>query len=188
MVVAETAGNRCASGEVLVHERPNNVTLKAIFLIHHVIGNSQIFRHAARVIHVVNRAASSLYLLRHTFATSKTALVPQLHSQPDHLMAFARSMAATVDESTPPDMATAMVCSGIKGKAAAALTLSNRYIDYKRLQAATRAQRSAKKMLKQQARPSAFSSSALSISSWIVRARRVPRPRYRRCFPGPHGP
>ena len=45
----------------------------------------------------------------HALVSSEAALVPELHGQADHLWPSARSMAATVEESTPPDMATAMV-------------------------------------------------------------------------------
>ena len=55
------------------------------------------------------RAAASLHGLGHALVPSEAALVPELHRQADDVVPFARSMAATVEESTPPDMATAMV-------------------------------------------------------------------------------
>jgi hypothetical protein len=86
MVVAQAARNRRAPGKILVNKRTHHVALKALLMVHHVIRNSQLLGHATRVIHVVNRAAASLHLLRHALVSGQPALVPELHRQANHVM------------------------------------------------------------------------------------------------------
>ena len=76
MVVAKRAGNWRPSGKILRDKRPHNIALEALLLIDHVIGNSQRLGHAPRVIHVIDRAAAPLHLLRHALVASQAALVP----------------------------------------------------------------------------------------------------------------
>jgi 3-oxoacyl-[acyl-carrier-protein] synthase-3 len=43
---------------------------------------------AACIIHIINRAAASLYLLRHALMAGEPALVPELHGQTHHVVPF----------------------------------------------------------------------------------------------------
>src|SRR5262245_26342591 len=63
MVVAKAARDRSPAGEILLDKRTYHITLKALLMIDHVIGNAQIFGDAAGVVDIVNRAAASLHLL-----------------------------------------------------------------------------------------------------------------------------
>ncbi len=109
VIVAKAARNGRASRKILLDERTHHVALEALLVIDHVIRDADGLGDAARVVHVVERAAASLHRLGHALVPGQPALVPELHGQADDIVPSARSMAATVEESTPPDMATAMV-------------------------------------------------------------------------------
>src|SRR5580693_2404758 len=110
MIVAEAAGDGSAPGKILFHERADNLALETLLMIDYVIRNADVLGDAAGVVDIVERAAASLHGLRHAFVTGEASLVPELHGQAMMVCPSARSMAATVEESTPPDIATAMVC------------------------------------------------------------------------------
>src|SRR5258708_33681456 len=84
MIVAKTARNRRAAGEILLHERPHYVPLKPVFMIHDVVRNAQVFGDAASGVDVLNRAAAALHLLGRAFAFGKAALLPELPGQTDN--------------------------------------------------------------------------------------------------------
>ena len=88
VVVAQAAGNGRAPGEVFVDEGANHIALEALLVVHHVVGNRQHLRHPPGVVYVVDRAAASLHLLRHSILVCQPALVPQLHGQPDQVVSL----------------------------------------------------------------------------------------------------
>ena len=88
MVVAQAARDGRASGKIFVDERTHHVALKALLMVDHVIRNAQVLGHAAGVVHVIDRAAAALHLLGHAFASGQAALVPELHGQAHHVVAF----------------------------------------------------------------------------------------------------
>ena len=88
MVVAQAARNRRASRKIVLHERTHHVLLEARLLIDDVVGNAQRLGHAARVVHVVERAAAALYRLGHAVVSGKTALVPELQRQTNDVVAL----------------------------------------------------------------------------------------------------
>src|SRR5882724_8354954 len=61
MIVAKTARDGRAAGEILLDERPHHVALKPLFVIDNVIGDTDLLRHSACVINIVERAAAPLY-------------------------------------------------------------------------------------------------------------------------------
>ncbi len=109
VVVAERAGDGRASGEILVDEGADDVALEAVLLVDDVVGDAEVLGDAAGVVDVIDGAAAALHLLGHAFLAGEAALVPELQGEADELVALGLSMAATVEESTPPDMATAIV-------------------------------------------------------------------------------
>src|SRR5262249_44737386 len=74
MVVAQAARNRRATGEILLHERPHHIALEPLLVIDHIVRNAQFLGYAAGIVDIVNRAAASLYMLRHAFTSSQAAL------------------------------------------------------------------------------------------------------------------
>jgi len=86
VIVAQTARDRRAPGNVFLDKWTNHVALKPLLVIHHVIRDADLLGHAARVVDVVERAASSLRRLGHPLATSQAALVPELHGQADEVV------------------------------------------------------------------------------------------------------
>ena len=111
MVVAERAGNRRAPGQILIDKGPHHILLEALLLVDDVIGNAQVLGHAARVVHIIERtAAAGLGRIGNAVLAGETRLVPELQREADHVCRPQwASIAAAVEESTPPDMATAMV-------------------------------------------------------------------------------
>ena len=114
VVVAERARDRRASGEVLADEGPHNVLLEALFLVDDVVGDAEVLGDASCVVDIVERAAAAgLGSVGYPVLAGEARLIPELQGQPDDALRrrsrrWAR-IAATVEESTPPDMATAMV-------------------------------------------------------------------------------
>ena len=86
-------------------------SLETLLVIDHVVRNTDVLGDAASIVDIVE-ANSSVLHGRACRRASQPALVPELHGEADDVIPSARSMAATVEESTPPDMATAMV--GVK--------------------------------------------------------------------------
>ncbi len=109
VVVAQCAGNGRAPGEVFVDEWPHDLALEAVLRVHEVVGDAEVLGDATRIVDIVNRAAAALDCFGHALAAGQPALVPELKRETDDRMPWACSIAATVDESTPPDMAIAMV-------------------------------------------------------------------------------
>ena len=87
VVVAQAAGDRSASGNVLFHERAHHITLEALFVIDHIVRDADLLGDAAGVVDIVERAAASLNGLGHALASGETALVPELHGQTDDIVA-----------------------------------------------------------------------------------------------------
>src|SRR5436305_5242939 len=88
MVVAQAAGNGSAPGEILLHKRTHHIILKTLLVVDHVIRDAQILDHPAGIVNVVNRAAASLNLLWHARMSGEPSLVPELHSQANHIVAL----------------------------------------------------------------------------------------------------
>src|SRR5271163_1612297 len=88
MVVTERAGNGGASGEILLDEGAHDIALEALLMVDDVVGDVEVLGDAARVIHVVDGAATSASLLRHALFAGKAALVPELHGESDELVAL----------------------------------------------------------------------------------------------------
>ena len=129
--VAQAAGNGCFPCLVALDKRPDHRRLKFLFEVNHVVGDTQEMRHGAGIIDIIKRTAAAAGVARrvqHAFQAlqaRQTALVPQLHRQPDHRGGlacaprrtleselFSTSKAAAVELSTPPLIATAMVMTG----------------------------------------------------------------------------
>ena len=84
MVVAERAGNRRAPGEILADEWPDNILLETLFLVDDVVGNAEVFGHAAGVIDVIQRtAAAGLGRVGDAVLAGQAGLVPELESEAD---------------------------------------------------------------------------------------------------------
>ena len=115
MVVAERAGNRRAPGQVLIDKRPHHVALEPLLLVDHVIRNAQVLGHVPRVVHIVNgTAAARLRRVRNAVLACEPRLIPKMQRQPDDALRRERArIAAAVEESTPPDMATAIVVGSV---------------------------------------------------------------------------
>ncbi len=88
VVVAEAARDGSASRQILLHERTNDVALKAVLVIDYVIGNANRLGDAAGIVHVVQRAAAALDRVRHALVPRQPALVPELHRQADNVSAL----------------------------------------------------------------------------------------------------
>src|SRR6267378_3212731 len=83
VVVAMSARNRGAPGEILLNEWLHHSFFEPLFVVHHVVRHSQVLRHALRVVHVIDRAAA-LSVRAITVELRQAALVPELHRQADH--------------------------------------------------------------------------------------------------------
>ena len=88
MVVAQAAGDRRASRQILFDERLHDLALESVFMIDHVIRDAESLGDTARVVDIVERAAAALHCFRHAFVPSQTALVPQLHGQADDVVSL----------------------------------------------------------------------------------------------------
>ena len=120
VVVAQRAGDGRAAGEVLVDEGPHDIALEALLLVDDVVGNAQVLGDAAGVVDIIERtAAAGLGRVGDAVLAGQAGLVPKLEGQADDVFAIGgavsawASIAATVEESTPPDMATAMVVGSV---------------------------------------------------------------------------
>jgi len=82
MVVAQAAGDRRASGEIVLYERANHFALEALLMIDYVVGNPDGLGHLARIVDVIQRTAASLHRFRHAVVPGQAALIPELHGQP----------------------------------------------------------------------------------------------------------
>ena len=117
VVVAERAGDGRAAVEILVDEGADDILLEALLLVDDVVGNAEVLGDAAGVIDIIQGAAAAgLGGIGNAVLACEAGLVPELEGEADDGDAAAglrivpwASMAATVEESTPPDMATAMV-------------------------------------------------------------------------------
>src|SRR6185437_3789270 len=84
VVVAESAGDGRAAGEVFADEGADDLRLEAGFLIDEVVGDVEMFRDGAGVVHVVEGAATAADVLWHTLVAGEAALVPELQREADH--------------------------------------------------------------------------------------------------------
>src|SRR5262245_32787041 len=78
VIVAEAAGDRRTAGKILRNERLHYVALKTILMIDDIVRNAKIVSDAASVIDVIDGAATTLDVLRHTWLPRQSALIPQL--------------------------------------------------------------------------------------------------------------
>ncbi len=79
MVVAQRAGNRRAPGKVLADKGADHVLLEALLLVDDVIRNAQMLRHAAGIVHIIERtAAAGLGLVWDAMLAGQPRLVPKL--------------------------------------------------------------------------------------------------------------
>src|SRR5207253_7861327 len=86
VIVAETTRDWRASGKILFDERTDDVALKALFVIDHIIRNADRLGDAAGVVNVVERAATSLDGPGHTLVSITPPVLPQLHRRADDLV------------------------------------------------------------------------------------------------------
>ena len=113
VVVAEGAGDGGAAGEVFADEGLDDFGFEAVLLVDDVVGDVELLGYVAGVVDVVDAAAAALNGLGHAFVSGEAALVPELEGEADDGRGpAARRSAATAEESTPPDMATAIVLLG----------------------------------------------------------------------------
>ena len=119
VIVAKRARNRRASREIILHKRPHHRFLELLLEIHHVVGNAQMFGHAARVVHIVDRtAAVSALELRRPASPGKRRWFHSCIVRPTIVCPRSRNIAATVELSTPPLIATATVLSIVAARSA----------------------------------------------------------------------
>ncbi len=83
VIVAESAGNRRAAGEVLVDERTDDLGLEPVLRVDEVVGNAEVLGDAARVVYVVDGTAAALHRFGHALAAGEAALIPELQREPD---------------------------------------------------------------------------------------------------------
>jgi hypothetical protein len=88
MIIAKTARDGRAPGEILLDERPHHIALKALFVIDHVVRDAKGLGNAASIVDIVDRTATALDGFRHAFVSGKTALIPELHGQADNVAPF----------------------------------------------------------------------------------------------------
>src|ERR1035438_689434 len=88
MIVAEAAGDGCASGEILFDKGTHNIALKALFVIDDVVGNAECFGDATGVVDIVDRTAATLDGFGHADVSGEAALVPELHGEANEAVAF----------------------------------------------------------------------------------------------------
>src|ERR1700683_4608924 len=89
MVVAKRAGNRRASGQLLIDKRANHVALESLFLIYNVIRNAKVFGNTPRIVQVVERAAAPrLGRIGNAMLACEASLVPELKREPDDGLAL----------------------------------------------------------------------------------------------------
>ena len=86
VVVAERAGNGRAPGEVLAHEGADHVGLEALFLVDDVVGNAEVLGDTARIVDIIERAATRRQRLAVFIHTDAAPLVPQLHREADEFV------------------------------------------------------------------------------------------------------
>ena len=86
VIVAKRTGNWRTPGEILRHKRLDHIALETRLLIDDVVGHVELLGHPARIVHVVDRAAAPLDLLRHALVAGEATLVPELQRQADQLV------------------------------------------------------------------------------------------------------
>ena len=84
--IAGDARNRRFAVQVTLNERFNDRFIKLLFEIQHVKRKAERFGDAARVIHVVERAAAAGKRIAVFVNIDVTALIPQLHRKADELV------------------------------------------------------------------------------------------------------
>src|SRR5262249_50362109 len=88
MVVAQAARDGRAAGEILTHEGAHDFILEPALLVYDVVRNANRFRDAACIVNIVKGTATSLDRLGHSLPTGQPALIPELHREPDYVVAF----------------------------------------------------------------------------------------------------
>ncbi len=99
VLVAGDTGDRRLARDIGAGERLDHLLAKALLVVEHVMGNSEPGGDVAGVVDVLAGAAGAL-------AVGRLAVVVELHGHADDVIALAASIAATTEESTPPDIAT----------------------------------------------------------------------------------
>ena len=82
VIVAHGARNRRAAFQIIRDERANHVEFELALEVHHVERNSEMLGDAARIVHIVMRAAA---MLRRSIVLElrQATLIPQLHREAD---------------------------------------------------------------------------------------------------------
>ena len=88
MIVAQTAGDRSATGKILLDEWTHYVPLKSVLVIDDVVGDADGLCYAARVVNVIERTTAALHGLGHSRMASQTALIPELHREADDIVSL----------------------------------------------------------------------------------------------------
>src|SRR5947209_1904666 len=86
VIVAEAAWNGRASGKIFLHKGTHHVILETILVVDHVVRDTEVLGDTAGIVNVIDGAAASLHLLRHSLMARQAALVPELHGQPHHVI------------------------------------------------------------------------------------------------------
>src|ERR1700741_4176397 len=88
MIVAKAARDGRAPRKIFCDKGTYDIALKALLMIHHVVRNSDVLRHAASVVNIVERTTAARYLLGHALVPSQPPLIPELHGETDNVLAF----------------------------------------------------------------------------------------------------
>lgn len=88
VVVAESAGDGSAAGEVFADEGLDDLGFEAVLLVDDVVGDIELLGYVACVIDVINGAAAALDTLGHAFVSGEAALVPELEGEADEGVAL----------------------------------------------------------------------------------------------------
>ena len=83
--IAERAGYRRASREILVDERLDDALLELALQIDHVVRHADVLGHAPRIVYIVERTAAAGGCFGGEFR--QAALIPELHGQAGDVVA-----------------------------------------------------------------------------------------------------
>jgi hypothetical protein len=86
--VAGDARYRRFSAQVTGNKWLHNIVLKLTFQIEYVKGKAKFFRDSASIVNIIERATTGGERIPMLIHTRATTLVPQLHCEPDQLVAL----------------------------------------------------------------------------------------------------
>src|ERR1043165_2106546 len=86
--VASHTWNRRLAVQVTVDERLDHITLEIAFEVQDIKREAQLFGHAPRVVHVIERTAARRQRLPVLVHTDPAPLIPQLHREPNKLVSL----------------------------------------------------------------------------------------------------